>query len=151
MWSTPRVYDGNPPGQKCIQIAIKLWKFVGFTTLASVERAFGSRTCLARKGFTESTGRWHTGQQPGTKSTHGPAEKLRVIRWFWSPIGLRKIFVVLASKESSRTDRLRFPGRQEGRSSPWRTDTPASRPTPPRPASPRPVPDRRWYRPQTRI
>ena len=65
-----------------------------------------SRTCLARKGFTKTKRRRSTGQQPGTKSARGLADKPRINRSstadFVPAFGLHRISLVRASGETFR-------------------------------------------------
>ena len=104
-------------------------------------KRFLDMSCI--KKYTRQNKRRYAGQQPGTKSGRGPADKPVVNRTFCSSTGLNGISIVRASEESFRTvvfDALETKRvcRLLGESS-RRRPAPSRPATPPRAAQPRPA------------
>ena len=118
---------------------INRWSTAGFVP-PSV-----SRTCLARKGFTETKRRRSTGRQPGTKSASRPADKpvitagqpliLFFRRFTWD-------FACSCFWRDVEATFLRCLGRYDGPLFPWRTVLLAPNLARPCPAAPPGAPTR---------
>ena len=88
--------------------------------------------------YRDNYSRRYTGQQPGTKSGRGPAEKPVVNRWLCSSIGLHRISIDPASENIIRDSVFDdLEGKRDGSVVSWanRPVGVPSYPAPPRPAA----------------